>query len=161
MSKIEPQKIALVPLTPDRRRALRADAHHLNPIVSISQKGLTATVISEIDRSLKAHELIKVRLYGIDRDDREILFEQICTELSCHQVQHIGNLLVLWRQKPAAPKSADQLVLTTRRPKSAAGVKGTGKAKTAPTKRQAMAAEGRNAAGRPLKSVLNKRNAAR
>lgn len=87
-------------LTPERRRALRAAAHHLNPVVSIAQKGLTPTVLKEIDNCLKTHELIKVRLYGIERTDRPALFEEICTSLDCAQVQHIGNLLVLWREKP-------------------------------------------------------------
>jgi putative YhbY family RNA-binding protein len=86
-------------LTPEQRRALRAAAHHLNPVVSIAQKGLSATVLKEIDACLKAHELIKVRLYGIERADREALFAEICASLNCAQVQHIGNLLVLWREK--------------------------------------------------------------
>ena len=53
----------MIEITPTERRALRAAAHHLKPVVSISQKGLTASVLAEIDRSLKAHELIKLRLY--------------------------------------------------------------------------------------------------
>ena len=96
-------------LSPTQRRSLRAAAHHLNPVVSISQKGLTPSVLAEIDRSLKAHELIKLRLYGIDRDVREALFIEICTALNCAEVQHIGNLLVLWRENPkdtAVEKSA-------------------------------------------------------
>jgi putative YhbY family RNA-binding protein len=87
-------------LSPAQRRALRAAAHHLNPVVSISQKGLTPSVLAEIDRCLKAHELIKLRLYGIEREDREALFTEICTGLKCASVQHIGNLLVLWRENP-------------------------------------------------------------
>jgi putative YhbY family RNA-binding protein len=87
-------------IAPTRRRALRAAAHHLNPVVSISQKGLTPSVLAEIDRCLKAHELIKLRLYGIERADREALFNEICTALGCAAVQHIGNLLVLWRENP-------------------------------------------------------------
>ena len=87
-------------LSPTQRRALRAAAHHLNPVVSISQKGLTPSVLAEIDRSLKAHELIKLRLYGIEREDRDALFAEICTALNCAAVQHIGNLLVLWRENP-------------------------------------------------------------
>jgi putative YhbY family RNA-binding protein len=86
---------------PTEIRALRAAAHHLNPVVSISQKGLTAGVLNEIDRSLKAHELIKLRLYGIDREARPELIGEICSTLKCVEVQHIGNLLVLWRQRPA------------------------------------------------------------
>jgi RNA-binding protein len=87
-------------LSPVRRRALRAAAHHLNPVVSISQKGLTPSVLAEIDRCLKAHELIKLRLYGIEREVREPLFLEICAALGCAEVQHIGNLLVLWRENP-------------------------------------------------------------
>jgi putative YhbY family RNA-binding protein len=86
--------------SPAQRRALRAAAHHLNPVVSISQKGLTPSVLAEIDRCLKAHELIKLRLYGIEREDRDALFTEICTALNCAAVQHIGNLLVLWRENP-------------------------------------------------------------
>lgn len=89
------------PLSPVQRRTLRAAAHHLNPVVSISQKGLTPSVLAEIDRCLKAHELIKLRLYGIEREVREPLFIEICTALGCVEVQHIGNLLVLWRANPA------------------------------------------------------------
>lgn len=84
-----------------QRRALRAAAHHLNPVVSISAKGLSPTVLAEIDRCLKAHELIKVRLYDIDRDARDALCQEICTTLDCAEVQQIGKLLVLWREKPA------------------------------------------------------------
>ena len=87
-------------LAPIQRRALRAAAHHLNPVVSISQKGLTPSVLAEIDRCLTAHELIKLRLYGIEREDRDALFTEICTALKCASVQHIGNLLVLWRENP-------------------------------------------------------------
>lgn len=92
-------------LNPTQRRALRAAAHHLNPVVSISQKGLAPSVLAEIDRSLKAHELVKVRLYGIDREDRAALFNEICSTLGCAEVQHIGNLLVLWRKSPVDANS--------------------------------------------------------
>lgn len=116
------------PLSPVQRRALRASAHHLNPVVSISQKGLTPSVLAEIDRCLKAHELIKLRLYGIEREVREALFIEICAALNCAEVQHIGNLLVLWRENPkdaAAekfPQGPAALAPATRR-KSAAMTK--------------------------------------
>lgn len=83
----------------EQRRALRAAAHHLNPVVSISQKGLVPTVLGEIDRCLRAHELIKVRLYGIERVARTALATEICATLACAEVQQIGNLLVLWRER--------------------------------------------------------------
>lgn len=122
------------PLTPDQRRALRAAAHHLNPVVSISQKGLSSSVLTEIDRCLKAHGLIKVRLYGIERDQRDALLVEICTTLDCAEVQHIGNLLVLWREKPEPAASTPK---TAPRKKSAlAGRRSSSKT---PTKKQAAA----------------------
>lgn len=87
-------------LNPTETRALRARAHHLKPVVSISQNGLSESVLKEIERSLKAHELIKVKLYGIERNEREAALESICRQLDCAAVQHIGNILVLWRPKP-------------------------------------------------------------
>lgn len=99
----------MIELTTEQRKALRAAAHHLNPVASLGQNGLTPSVLKEIDAALKAHELIKVKLHGIEREDREALFTNICTELDCAPVQHIGNILVLWReqseetQAPAKP----------------------------------------------------------
>ena len=88
-------------LTSAQRRELRAQAHALNPVVSISENGLTDTVLKEIDNCLKAHELIKIRVYGDSRDDRIAYYEQICEQLAAAQVQHIGKLLVVYRPAPA------------------------------------------------------------
>ena len=96
-------------LTPAERRDLRARAHHLDPVVSIAGNGLTASVLKEIDRSLKAHELIKIRIYGDDREARSALMGSICAELACAPVQAIGKLLIVYRPEPKAaaePKSA-------------------------------------------------------
>ena len=91
-------------LTPPERRALRARAHHLRPVVSIGQHGLTAAVLHEIDVSLLAHELVKVRVFDDDRAARDALLLSICAELDAAPVQHIGKLLVVWRPSPDKPK---------------------------------------------------------
>lgn len=91
-------------LTPSQRRALRADAHHLSPVVSIGQDGLTEAVIREADAALKAHGLIKARLFCDDRSQREAMLETLCGRLDAAPVQHIGKLLVLWRPKPDVEK---------------------------------------------------------
>lgn len=96
----------MIELTPTQRSALRAAAHHLHPVVTVAGKGLAPAVLKEIDASLKAHELIKVKLQGIEREDRDALLEQVCRELDCAPVQHIGNILVLWRENPADEKPA-------------------------------------------------------
>jgi putative YhbY family RNA-binding protein len=90
----------MIELSPIERRALRAAAHHLQPVVAIAGNGLSPAVLKEIDHSLKAHELIKVKLHGIERDERAALLTEICAALECAPVQQIGNILVLWRENP-------------------------------------------------------------
>ena len=87
-------------LSPAQRRALRARAHHLDPVVGVGQHGLTPAVLREIDVALEAHELIKVRVHGDDRDARAALLDEICAALDAAPVQHLGKLLVLWRPNP-------------------------------------------------------------
>lgn len=96
----------MIELTPARRRELRAAAHHLNPVVTIAGNGLTAGVLAEIDRSLQAHELIKVKVQGAEREVRESLLADVCRELDAAAVQHIGNVLVLWRARREEAASA-------------------------------------------------------
>jgi putative YhbY family RNA-binding protein len=90
----------MLELSPHERRALRAKAHHLHPVVTIGQHGLTPTVLTEIDLALNAHGLIKVRVFLDDRDERELLLVEIADGLDAAPVQHIGKLFVLWRPQP-------------------------------------------------------------
>jgi len=89
-----------VPLTSAQRRALRARAHPLHPVVMIGDAGLTPAVIKEIDLALKSHELIKIRMLGNDRDDRADAIARICSELDAEPVQVIGKILVVFRPAP-------------------------------------------------------------
>ncbi|WP_373754363.1 ribosome assembly RNA-binding protein YhbY [Neisseria weixii] len=80
--------------------ALKARAHHLSPVVMIGQHGLTESVVKETDNALSAHELIKVRILGDERDERVAIAEALCEAVDAQLVQHIGKLLVLWRKRP-------------------------------------------------------------
>ena len=90
-------------LSPIERKKLKARAHALDPIVHLGGKGLTEAVIAEIGRALDAHELIKVRAGGMERDAREAALAAICGRLNAQPVQHIGKMLVLYRVKPESP----------------------------------------------------------
>jgi RNA-binding protein len=95
-----------IQLTPAQRKVHRADAHHLDPVVQIGGDGLTAAVKKEIDAALKAHGLIKVRVFSDDRAQREDYLNTLADELDAAPIQHIGKLLVLWRPIPPKEKAA-------------------------------------------------------
>jgi putative YhbY family RNA-binding protein len=93
-------------LTSGERRALRARAHHLHPVVMVADAGLTPQVSREIEANLRSHELIKIRVFGDDRAAREALASAICEETGAQPVQHIGKILVLYRERPAEERKA-------------------------------------------------------
>ncbi|MBB72773.1 MAG: ribosome assembly RNA-binding protein YhbY [Legionellales bacterium] len=85
-------------LTGKQKRELRAQAHKLKPVVSIGNNGLTDPVLVEIDKALYDHELIKVKIYGGDKEYREQILQEICEKQDAHHVQSIGHILVLYRE---------------------------------------------------------------
>ncbi len=97
-----------VHLTTRERAHLKARAHALEPKVMIGHGGLTPAVVAEIDRALTAHELIKVKILGDDREARESMGEHICVATDSASVQRVGKVVVLWRPKPDEAADARQ-----------------------------------------------------
>lgn len=87
-------------ISPAQRKALKAKAHDLSPVVMIGNDGLTAGVVKEAEIAINSHNLIKVRVFGDDRENRIAIYEALCDKLNAAPVQHIGKLLVLWRPEP-------------------------------------------------------------
>ncbi len=85
-------------LTAAERKALKAKAHKLEPVVQIGAKGLTDEVVAEIERALKAHELIKVRAAALERDLRDEVLVSICEKTGAEAVQQVGKIFVLFRK---------------------------------------------------------------
>lgn len=94
-------------VSPAERAELRSQAHALKPVVLIGAEGLTDAVLAEIKVHLAAHQLIKIRVFGDEREERVAIYDEICDRLSAAPIQHIGKLLVIWKPEatqPAAPR---------------------------------------------------------
>lgn len=89
----------MLKLNSEQRSQLRSLAHNLEPVVLIGDAGLSDAVLKEIDVSLNAHELIKIRVFGDDREARIEMLQTICSQLDAAPIQHIGKLLVIYRPK--------------------------------------------------------------
>ena len=79
------------------KQALKAIAHHLNPIVTIGNLGLSTSVIAELNRAISDHELIKVRLNIVDRKLRVEFVNEVSQLLDAKIVQQVGKVVVLYR----------------------------------------------------------------
>ena len=96
-------------LTPAQRKSLKADAHDLSPVVMVGGDGLTPAVIKEAKSAIGHHGLIKIRVFGDDREARIAIYEELCDKLDAAPVQHIGKLLVLWKPKDVVEEAFTNL----------------------------------------------------
>jgi RNA-binding protein len=94
-----------MPLTTAQNRALKKLAHGLKPVVIVGQHGLSENVLNEIDTTLNTHELIKVKLAGADKTDREAISRKIVERLSTELVQIIGRVAIFYRPNPKKKKN--------------------------------------------------------
>jgi RNA-binding protein len=86
-----------MPLSQDRKKALKTIGHKLNPVVTVAGKGLTENVLMDINRALEDHELIKVKFTVGDRELKEELLAQAEKATRSELVQSIGNIGLFFR----------------------------------------------------------------
>jgi len=92
-----------VDLTEPQRRLLRSLAHPRKPIVIIGRNGLTESVLTELERALDHHELVKVKVGIGDRGERASAIEAICQHTGALLIQRIGFVATLFRRNQEKP----------------------------------------------------------
>jgi len=90
-------------LTAAQKRHLRALAHSLKPVILMGAKGCTEALLAELAIALDRHELVKVKVTGEDRDERDAVIAQLQTTTGAALVQRIGNIAVLFRRNAEKP----------------------------------------------------------
>lgn len=91
-------------LSIQERKRLRQIGHTLNPVVMVGDKGLSESVIEELNRALNDHELIKVKVVAEDRGARAALIADIVAASESEIVQTIGKIALIY--KKAAKQNA-------------------------------------------------------
>lgn len=95
----------------DKKR-LRAAAHPLKPVVMIGQRGYTAAVLAAIDEALGDHELIKVRIRGLEKEERQSVIDEICRDLDAQFVGLVGSVVILYRERPSDETASNKQIRT-------------------------------------------------
>ncbi|MFV0478423.1 MAG: YhbY family RNA-binding protein [Parahaliea sp.] len=93
-------------------KQLRAIGHKLKPIVTVAGKGLNENVLAEIERALRDHELVKIKLMATDRDARKALAGQICEQTGADRIQSIGNIILILRRSSQPDPRLSNLLRT-------------------------------------------------
>jgi RNA-binding protein len=87
-----------------QKRYLRGLAHALDPVILVGQKGVTPSLVKELDGALAHHELVKVKLADADRDDRADSIELLREGTKAELVQTIGRIACFYRRNPEQTK---------------------------------------------------------
>ncbi|WP_249975252.1 YhbY family RNA-binding protein [Vreelandella olivaria] len=89
-------------LSQAQKKAFRSIGHHLNPVVTVSENGVSENLLAELSRALNDHELIKVKFALPERDDRAAMLNELLADSKADLVQTIGKMALLYRRNPKA-----------------------------------------------------------
>jgi RNA-binding protein len=92
-------KLGNIMLSKEQHLKLKQQSHHLKPVVLIGQKGLTEAVINETNLALQAHECIKIKINGCDKEERKLLTQDLCLNLNAILIDTIGHMVTIYRKK--------------------------------------------------------------
>ena len=97
------------PLTGAQKSFLRGLGQKLEATLKLGKGGLTPAFLTELQHGLRAHELVKLRLLGIERAEREELCVKIADEGRCVFVGAVGHTALFYRQHPEPAERSVEL----------------------------------------------------
>jgi RNA-binding protein len=90
-------------LSEAQRKRLRGLGHTRHVLVAVGAAGLTDAVMAELDQALRAHQLVKLRIRGDDREARDADIARVCSKMRAELVQRVGHVALLYRRNPDRP----------------------------------------------------------
>ena len=93
-------------LSAGQRRYLRGLCHALHPVILLGAKGVTDTLTRELGIALDHHELVKIKLSGGDKTERQQQLDALLEATGAQVVQQIGHTASVFRRNPDEPKLA-------------------------------------------------------
>jgi RNA-binding protein len=94
-------------LSSKERAALRAEAHHLSPLVHVGHQGFTDALVQTLDDTLRTHELVKVALAKTTDVNPKDAAHEIAEKLGADVVQTIGRTCTFYRENPDLKRKKD------------------------------------------------------
>ena len=87
-------------LTNAQIRSFKAQAQRMKATIKLGKDGMSPQFLSALDHALKHQELVKVKFDDFKEQKKE-LAPQLAEKTNSHLVTRVGNVVVLYRAKPA------------------------------------------------------------
>ncbi|MFH1849670.1 MAG: YhbY family RNA-binding protein [archaeon] len=86
-------------MKPHNISELRIRAHQLKPTVRIGKSGLRESVIHEINKQLKASQMVKIKLLGsfAESSDRKEVAKSLSSQTNSTLISLTGQVIVLYK----------------------------------------------------------------
>ncbi|MEZ4741612.1 MAG: ribosome assembly RNA-binding protein YhbY [Bdellovibrionota bacterium] len=97
-------------LTAKQKKHLKKLAHPLPALVQIGKGGISPQVVKEIDRILNEHELIKVKISALDKEDFQSLTAELVEKSDANFIHSIGRTVILYRQASDSDKHRIKII---------------------------------------------------
>lgn len=85
------------------RNKLRKIGHAMRPLLRLGKAGLTDGFAKEVSDSLRAHQLVKIRLDAAGKAECRARAEELAAAAEAEVVDVVGSVATLYREDPEDP----------------------------------------------------------
>jgi RNA-binding protein len=96
----------MLSLTSAQVRSLKAQAQRLKATLKVGKQGLSPEFLAALGEALQHHALVKVKFDQFKEQKKE-LASQLAEKSGSYLVTRVGNVVVLYRPKPAEAKPGE------------------------------------------------------